>query len=879
MADTTPITSEAPDSTTPNNPVIPAGSMPIYDMSGQQPVLNSIDPSEVTDAVSSGKWSLPTGAKVPVLDPQGNKYTIDPEEAAEAFKNGWKYQSPDALQQASYNAPTSTLGATIEGGLQGVLGPLATGLEVGAGKVLDIPELQGQAMRNRAAEHPLAHTLGEATGFLSSLLTGTGEAALVGDAGEAAAKAVGLGSTTTKYLADTPLEVPAVQSFIQKIGAGSVRGATEMALLQSGDEISKRIEGDPAASADTALAHVGLSSLLGAGVGGALGAVSPLFEKMAGTKLAQGVADFKGRMTDLLNNPNQLDSVTKEAQDVYSNVKSMADEVYGPQGLKAKDIASTMPQMSSNISDQVQETADDVQKQIKKMAADQYTYPPRFTIKAQADLENYMGKVTNPNATPADLFNATQDLKQQFQAYSSYAKRILPTDEAYQFTQDSKGIASGLRQSLEDSDVWGKAAQRQQAINKAFTEFNPALKDFEKKFTTEINGDRVIDPGKMSTYMNQLGKPSAELKQSMMENFLDAADKYRGVISNTHANLGLENPLPPTSTQALRGTLGEKTSGAKLAEFLVNKGINNLAGEGIGATIGGTLGHFTGFGEGFGALIGEKALSPFLKSVLPSLAKPLLKMNSSGVGLKAATDYGLNVAKGDSIMSKAAKNIFKTGEIVPQSVYPTSNDREKLDKKISDNNKITNLADAPTIGGHIAHYLPDHQIALAQTAVTATKFLSGIKPDTLPLSPLDSPRVPNSTEIDNYNRALDIAHAPMIVANKIREGSITPSDVVALKTMFPGIHQALSSKISQEMTSTLSKGDVIPYKTRMGISLFLGQPMDSTMTPSSIIAAQPQPVPQQQPPQTKKGTAKLGKNNDLYKTPLQASESDKATKA
>lgn len=72
----------------------------------------------------------------------------------------------------------------------------------------------------------------------------------------------------------------------------------------------------------------------------------------------------------------------------------------------------------------------------------------------------------------------------------------------------------------------------------------------------------------------------------------------------------------------------------------------------------------------------------------------------------------------------------------------------------------------------------------------------------------------------------------------------------------------------------------IPYKTRMNLSLFMGQPLDTTMLPSSIQAAQP--IPQPPPPQNQKpsqSAAKaMEKSHKQYMTPLQSSESNKALK-
>jgi hypothetical protein len=45
-------------------------------------------------------------------------------------------------------------------------------------------------------------------------------------------------------------------------------------------------------------------------------------------------------------------------------------------------------------------------------------------------------------------------------------------------------------------------------------------------------------------------------------------------------------------------------------------------------------------------------------------------------------------------------------------------------------------------------------------------------------------------------------------------------------------------KLTNEMIGVTEKEMSIPYKTKMSLSLFMGQPLDSTMTPQFIQATQ-----------------------------------------
>jgi hypothetical protein len=85
----------------------------------------------------------------------------------------------------------------------------------------------------------------------------------------------------------------------------------------------------------------------------------------------------------------------------------------------------------------------------------------------------------------------------------------------------------------------------------------------------------------------------------------------------------------------------------------------------------------------------------------------------------------------------------------------------------------------------------------------------------------------------------------------------------------------MSEQLLQSMTDHLHNGETVPYKMRQGMSMFLGTPLDSTMTPSAIMAAQGVFMAQAQSKQAAmapKGKAsKLDKVSDNYLTANEAS--------
>ena len=82
-----------------------AGGVPLYDISGAEPVFGHMHPDDVHDAVASGKFSFPKGHAVPAFDPDGNLGTLHPEDAPEAFKAGYTYATPKDINDWKNEAP------------------------------------------------------------------------------------------------------------------------------------------------------------------------------------------------------------------------------------------------------------------------------------------------------------------------------------------------------------------------------------------------------------------------------------------------------------------------------------------------------------------------------------------------------------------------------------------------------------------------------------------------------------------------------------------------------------------------------------------------------------------------------------------------------
>lgn len=245
-------------------------------------------------------------------------------------------------------------------------------------------------------------------------------------------------------------------------------------------------------------------------------------------------------------------------------------------------------------------------------------------------------------------------------------------------------------------------------------------------------------------------------------------------------------------------------------------------------------------------------------------------------GFHAMVNTLHDVIQGETKLNKAVKHVFSASEkAAPASLVASISEKAKLDKIL----KSLQLDQSPLMGvaaGAHAYYMPDHNAALAMTIAQAVNYLNSQRPVQQRMSPLDSmPASVNPMDKAKYDRVLGLAQAPMSVITRIKDGTLMASDVSAIKILYPDLYSRISQKLMGELVDKTARQEVIPYKTRLGLSAFLGQPLDSTMTASGISMAQPAPQGQGgQPagPAPKKTNAPLTKMSSAAMTPAQATE-------
>lgn len=750
------------------------------------------------------------------------------------------------LDDDKYGSTGQQAIAGLEGVAKGIAGPAATFAET---KLLGV---KPEAIQGRAEANPWTHGLSEAAGFAGSAFAGTGEAALLGRAGEAAAGAVGLADAANTT---------------QKLAKGAVTAATEMGLYQAGDELSKAMLNAPQTPGSVA-ANIGLSALLGGVTGPAFTGLGLVAKKALDST---GAKEFMDRLASRRAAGIDIPEMARnEADGVVQTFNQMGDEIGGANGLKAQAIQKVLPkEMTAEISNQVQDIGERATKAIEDMR--KAGVPERYLTKLTDDANNFWNKSLKD---PYETFDALNDFKKNLQDYSkgNWGPFAVPRyHEAYDFLSATKSLSRDVRTALEDSSVWGKAAGIQKDLNASWSKALPAMKDFEKKFMVDVGGEKQISADKFNTYFRQgIKNTTTTDRQRMMGNFVEAMDNHFNTVGKLYESAGVENPFPAAGMSALKESIERPSLGMRLADAWHDKIGPQAIGNTTGALVGGKIGSLLGHGLE-GVYLGRELLGPAFSSVI----KPIMeKYPNVDIGaVQQAYSFMKSIEKGENNLGKAVQSVFESGKIFPSQVIPSATDLEKLDEKAKGlGENASNMANIP---GNIGYYMPDHGTSVAKTAGDAVTYLNSQRPEAKQGLPLDAKMPPSKADQAQFQRTLQIAQQPLMAFQHIKAGTLLPSDVHTLQALYPDYYNHMSQKLMEQVANSVHDGTKIPYKIKQSMSLFLGEPVDSTLLPQSIMSAQSVFMNQNQPAvaqaKPKGNKQKLSKIGDSYLTSNEAS--------
>lgn len=325
-------------------------------------------------------------------------------------------------------------------------------------------------------------------------------------------------------------------------------------------------------------------------------------------------------------------------------------------------------------------------------------------------------------------------------------------------------------------------------------------------------------------------------------------------------------------------------------------------------------------GEKFGGAAGvaayaaiHQALGPYIEKIVGKTLTPAIRAVASPVIGKALTlgetkglfnllNYANSAVKGSKAIQKGIDGLFSStlaGGQQAVDAYASDRDREKIKEFVENggvNQQVQNQLQESTPqpsnfakGGmvpedaeleepdHFGAVLPEQNQLLNTAKGRIYNYLNGVRPQKPMGLPFDtSPAQPEQQR--KYEKAVEIAAAPLSILNHVKQGSLTPEHLQHFVGMFPEMHRHLSKKISEKMAEEQLEGRRPSYRVRQSLSMFLGAPVDSTFTPQSLQLIQSvSQSPQQQPPQQGPAPKSRGKSGSSSKAALSKVAADART--
>lgn len=264
----------------------------------------------------------------------------------------------------------------------------------------------------------------------------------------------------------------------------------------------------------------------------------------------------------------------------------------------------------------------------------------------------------------------------------------------------------------------------------------------------------------------------------------------------------------------------------------------------------------------------------------------LLKMADEEGALEKYHDI---VKKGHKHLEKHIEHLFKGGVIESQDHTKSKKHIHEWMQKGGMTQDIQESLNSPeqhfSEGGHaehqthkvlhdhpVQHAYPEQNLMLQAAKGRMSDYLNAIKPQEY-VSKLAFDRKPDDrVQKKSYEKALHIAAHPLSVLEKMHKGNIQAEDIAHLKGLHPEVNDLLQKKFTERITKDQLENKRPPNKVRQGMSLLLGTPLSSDMTPASLQAIQAtfqmkKPDQQDQAPvKNKKGTSALSKVSQPYLT-------------
>lgn len=715
--------------------------------------------------------------------------------------------------------------------------------------------MKPETLKGYQEENPIAYGTGE----IGSVLVPGGALGLIGKAGKAT-----YGGIKALNAIKEASELSKLSRGLIDIGAHAAGSAVEGAAYAGvANTMNEYALGDPSLNGEKIMSHFGQGALYGGLFGAALktaavGAPPALKAGMEGltqvknalmgaghgeeSLISKGLdlADTSGSLSDAWMNRAKNIGVDQQAE-MVKDVTDGLNTVKKNFSTAQKDLNSVLrPAERDALIGTANEKAvigatDDVIGKINTISNEVKLNPGKYSGGILKDLEDMRLQAANnlKDKSAGGRFDLLKDMKQ---TVADWGKGAANTLEVINTKGLFKDLSRFIGDKLTNPDIFGAAGASEAAHNQLLSEIysyippignarEPLQKEFKKLFLG-VGGD--FDASKMKKFLALSEKPEGQRAREILDNWFDLQRKLPEHFENTYANV----PNDLWDKAKLSGVMDnlEKTHGnlgtaqTEYAEALRKAkgsklGLRELMLGSIGAV------HPLIGAAGFAIDVASKPIEYINK--LAEIERLLGK----------ATDGVQRAAKG--VFTPAIKVLGKTkAPLIRQMITPEEHEKLKDHLNQANNDPAYLMDQLEKSTGGLHDFAPDTKTALQQSMMSANKFLASKLPPSQSNNPFEEKSVPSSMELAQFERYREIVEDPTKALEQMKHGILGPETIETLSAVYPKVYEEMKQTVLQEATNRISKKEVLPYSVKQQISFFLGQPIDSSLTPMAIQASQ-----------------------------------------
>lgn len=854
------------------------------------------------------------GGELAVVNEAGEVGTL-PREQAIALRDAGKVR-PATNEEFSHAQKKAELGGFVQGrvaeGIGAVRGLASTvGLPADAAALQVTEAVGGKQSASKLREylqgqkevHPFESGFGEFGGMVGGTIAGGGVG--IAKVGSAARSLAGGG----------------------KVLGGLAAGAAEGALYSGVEHVNEDALGDHATTAESLIAEMGHGALVGGLLGGGIGGVELgagaaknsigrlLSRAQTGEQATKALAQGKlGGLVDgyakaaaatsgtdanvireLLENPEARRVAAFEApamreqaardvkvhlDDLLESTKGLTDEARG--ALKREYVAKAVAGVDKKqAAETAWSTISNLKADVQAMASDAKKYGLGSTLKSMDEyLEGQAGRIRKAAQADdvAEMFSTLDDTKRALGKWTKAAQAVEKSPDPLKLvrgreTRDElQAMYERTRAGLEDHGVWGKAAQDQAAINKAWAKHIDSSRMFESKLTTTVGRDpanpwvdiRRVDPAKADSYVRNLTNANNDLVHKGIKDYVDSSQELARAIGGAY-----ELPAEKAALVARAAKSAESFGGAiakgenalvranQLEQLLAaEKGGTSLMGMALAASMGplGVVGGIAGHALSRpGTVIKQIAAAERMgQNLLDLVAVQKAAANTknqitSGVRGFLAPAKQLATAAGGASKAVARGGVRAASRAGAVAMLPKEkgeDDTRALARITADvaraaaNPKAHAAAVAESTRG-LGRSAPNTSASIAATSGRAIQFLAakipkGTRNDEGLQQHLMQARIPVS-EMARFARYYAAVDRPMRIVEELQAGTLSHETVEAVREVYPKLYEQVRNEI---ITTAAEAKEPLPYEKVKQLSILFDAPLDETFTRGYIVRSQ-----------------------------------------